>query len=117
MKKLIKLDKVRKMRDMAEKSPAKPNKYYKLGFGSKYIYNYNLHECIKLYLIQPGEYPTIEELEEMPVYKARKIMKKLSDLFDEKAEKRHMGLTGKTYIQEANEKIEEAIFGFLKKHE
>lgn len=73
-----------------------------------------MRECIKLYLIQPGEYPTLDELEEMPVYKAQKIMKKLNDLFEEKAEKRHKGLTGKTYIQEANEKIEGAIFGFLK---
>lgn len=115
MEKLTKLDKVRKIRDVAEKEPAKPNKYYKLGEGSKYIYSYNLRECIKLYLIQPGEYPTLDELEEMPVYKARKIMKKLYDLFEEKAEKRHIALTGKTYIQEANEKIGETIFGFLEK--
>ena len=117
MRKLVKLDKARKIRDMAEKKPAKPNKYYKLGEASKYIYNYNMLECIKLYLIQPGEYPTLDELEEMPVYKARKTMKKLNDLFEEKAEKRHIALTGKTYIQEANEKIGEAIFGFLKKHD
>ena len=117
MEKIKKLGKVRKIRDVAEKEPAKPNKYYKLGEGSKYIYDYNLRECIKLYLIQLGEYPTIDELEEMPVYKARKIMKKLYDLFEEKAEKRHMALTGKTYIQEANEKIGETIFGFLKKHD
>lgn len=117
MGKLIKLDKVRKVRDKAEKEPAKPNKYYKIGEGSKYIYNFNLRECIRLYLIQPGEYPTLDELEEMPVYMARRIMKRLNDLFEEKGEKRHIGLTRKTYIQEANEKLEEAIFGFLKKRE
>ena len=115
MRKLVKFDKARKCTDIIEKKPAKSNKYYKLGEGSKYIYIYNLRECIKLYLIQPGEYPTLDELDEMPVYKARKIMNNLYDLFEEKAEKRHIALTGKTYIQEANEKLGETIFGFLEK--
>lgn len=117
MGRLIKLDIVRKVRDRAEKEPAKPNKYYKISEGTKYIYDFNLRECIRLYLIQPGEYPTLDELEEMPVYMARRIMKRLNDLFEEKGEKRHIGLTGKTYLQEANEMIEESIFGFLKKHD
>jgi hypothetical protein len=95
--------------------PAKPNKHYKISEVSKYLYNSNLRECIRLFLIQPSEYPSIEELEEMPVYEARKIIKKLNDFHNEKGEERLIKLTGKTYLQEATEIIEEAIFGKSKK--
>lgn len=109
MKNVVRLDKARK--NKAVKEPAEPNKHYKLSEQSKYIYRYNLQECIRLYLIQPGEYPPVEELEAMPVYQASRIMKKLNSLFEEKGEKRLVGLTRRTYKQETTIKMNDEIFG------
>lgn len=67
------------------------------------LYNYhtNLIMCEKLFLVSPGEFPSAEELEQMHVGEARKIIRKLNKIFEEKAEKRHVNLTGKTMARAA----------------
>jgi len=116
MGKVVKLERFKKIKNEKLKKPALPNKYYKLSETSKIIYLSNMQTCIGLYLIKSGEYPSLEELEAMPVYKARKIMKQLNDLFLEKAEERNISLKRKTFMQEAAEAIDRILCINIKEH-
>jgi hypothetical protein len=57
-----------------------------------------------LFLIKVVEFPTLAELIEMPIYKGREFIKKLHNIYEEKADKRNKSLTGKTLFEEAWEK-------------
>lgn len=99
-------------KDAAAKKKARPEqtcppvKARKLSPAILYNYHANLMMSEKLFLVSPGEFPTVEELEQMHVGEARKIIRKLNRIFEEKAEKRHIKLTGKTMARAAVDKLD-----------
>ena len=76
---------------------------------SAILYNYhtNLMMCEKLFLVNTREFPSAEELEQKHVSEARKIIRKLNKIFEEKAETRHIKLTGKTMARAAVDSMDE----------
>jgi len=91
-----------------------PVKARKLSPAILYNYHTNLMMCEKLFLVSPGEFPSAEKLEQMHVNEARKIIRKVNSIFEEKAEKRHIKLTGKTMAQAAVDRMDKWLRVLLK---
>ncbi|NJD02373.1 MAG: hypothetical protein FIA99_07225 [Ruminiclostridium sp.] len=83
-----------------------PVEIQKLSPAVLYNYHTNLMMCEKLFLVSPGEFPSAEDLAQMHVSEAQKIIRELNRIFEEKAEKRHMRLTGKTMARAAVDKLD-----------
>lgn len=79
-----------------------------------YSYHTNLMMCEKLFLLRPGEFPQAEDLKKMPVNDAKRYIRKLNKIFTEKAEERHIKLTGKTMARSAVDRMDEWLKALLK---
>ena len=106
MSKIIKLIKVVEKKQSTSKQEHPFVKAQKLSPGIAYKYHSNLKICEKLFLISPGEFPQLEELELLSISEARKVIWSLNRIFEEKAEKRHIKLTGKTMAKAAVDKLD-----------
>lgn len=72
---------------------------------TKYNYQTNLEMCERLFLVNPGKFPTAEELQLLPPREARGIMHRLNKIFQGSAEERHKKLTGKTMAKAAVDRM------------
>jgi hypothetical protein len=92
---------------------AEPNKHYRHAPIKLLLYAERYEVCLKLLLIH-GDYPTMHEIMEMPVYQGRKYIKELFAIYENQASKRNKALTGKTLEQERGERISEFMSEWLK---
>jgi hypothetical protein len=95
------------------KNEEAPAKRARLGQAAVYNYESNLRMCEKLFLVKPGEYPSVDELYGMKTGEARSYIHRLNTIFMEKAEERHLKLTGKTIMQAAKDKMDEWLKSML----
>jgi hypothetical protein len=99
-----KIIKINKKKDNIEKQYAASNNRYKHSNLTLYRYNNEYNTCLKLFIIKYGEFPIPEEFIKIPVYEGRKYVKKLHQLYEEKADQRNKSLTGQTLFDEVMEK-------------
>ena len=106
MSKIIKFNKIVDEKHIPTNQEYSPEKTKKFNPGILYNYHSNLMICEKLFLVDTTEFPSVEELELLSIGEARKIIRQLNRIFEEKAEKRHIKLTGKTMARAAVNKLD-----------